>query len=229
MTQKNPNVSVDCVVFGFDFKNLNVLLIEQRVDDTLEQELRLALPGDLVNQDEDLDSAANRVLNELTSIEDIYLKQFHAFGSPDRLVSEKDQFWLKNLREEPDARVITVAYFSLIKMDDVAPKPSSFAGNTLWVNADDIPDLAFDHNKILNKAIEVLRDGLETKQIGYELLPPKFTLSQLQRLYEVVLGIKLDKRNFRKKMKKTDFVVPLNEKQQGVLHKPAQLFKYSKK
>lgn len=89
--------------------------------------------------------------------------------------------------------------------------------------------MAFDHNKILNKSIATLREDLEYKQIGYELLPKKFTLSQLQKLYEVVLGTKLDKRNFRKKMKKTDFVKPLNEKQKGVLHKPAQLYTFEKK
>jgi len=227
-TDLNPNNSVDCVIFGFDFENLKVLFIEQKIDDTLEHELRLALPGDLVNLDENLDSAAYRVLTELTSIDKIYLKQFRAFGNPNRLKNEKDQFWIKKVRANPDARVITIGYFTLVKMDDVAPKASSFAGNTHWVNIDEIPELAFDHNQIVDQAMETLREDLEYKQIGYDLLPKKFTLSQLQRLYEVVLGAKLDKRNFRKKMKKTEFVVPLNEKQQGVLHKPAQLFKFNK-
>lgn len=229
MSQKNPNISVDCVVFGFDFENLNVLLIEQRQDDNINQKTRFAIPGDLVNADEDLDSAAYRVLKELTSIEKIYLKQFHAFGDPKRLSKKEDKFWLQKLRTQPDARVITVSYFSLIKMSDVSPKASSFAGNTHWVNINQIPRLAFDHNKIFNKALETLRDDLEYKQIGFELLPKKFTLSQLQKLHEVVLGSKLDKRNFRKKMKKNDNVVPLNEKQKGVLHKPAQLFKFEPK
>jgi len=229
MTTKNPNVSVDCVIFGFDFENLNILLIEQKLDDTLKKNTRFALPGDLVNFDENLDSAAYRVLKELTSIEKIYLKQFHAFGDPKRLAKVEDQYWLKKLREQPAARVITVAYFSLIKMTDVAPRAASFAGNTHWVDINSVPKLAFDHDKVLKKAVETLRDDLMNKQIGYELLPNKFTLSQLQKLYEVVLGIKLDKRNFRKKMKKNDFVIPLNEKQKGVLHKPAQLYSFEPK
>lgn len=229
MTIKNPNVSVDCVVFGFDFENLNVLLIQQKEDDNLKKTPRYALPGDLVNIDENLDDAAYRVLNELTSINKIYLKQFRSFGDPKRLSKPEDQFWIKKLREQPAARVITVAYFSLIKMNDVNPQPASFAGNTLWINVNDIPKLAFDHNKILNTAIETLRDDLNYKQIGYELLPKKFTLSQLQSLHEVVLGVKLDKRNFRKRIKRDDIVKPLNEKQKGVLHKPAQLYSFKEK
>ena len=229
MTTKNPNVSVDCVIFGFDFENLNVLVIEQKQDDTLKKTPRFALPGDLVNIDENLDAAAYRVLKELTSIGKIYLKQFHAFGDPKRLSKAEDQYWLKKLRDQPAARVITVAYFSLIKRNDVSPKAASFAGDIYWADINEVPKLAFDHDKILNTAIETLRDDLLNKQIGYELLPKKFTLSQLQRLYEVVLGIKLDKRNFRKKMKKTDFVKPLNEKQKGVLHKPAQLYSFEPK
>lgn len=139
MNIKNPNVSTDCVIFGFDFNNLNVLLIKQKESDHLHQKPRYALPGDLVRNDENLDQAASRVLKELTSIEKIYLKQFHAFGDPDRVQKEDDKMWLNKYREQPDARVITVAYFSLIRMKDVAPKASSFAGETLWVNFEDIP------------------------------------------------------------------------------------------
>lgn len=224
----NQNISVDCVIFGFDFERLNVLLIEQRTEYTLNQEIRYALPGDLLRDDENLDTAAKRVLFELTNLNDIYLKQFHAFGDPSRLDNEKDQYWLANLRENPTARVVTVGYYSLVKMDEYEPTASSFAQKANWVSIDEVPELAFDHNKILNTALENIRKEVDSSVIGTELLPEKFTLSQLQTLYEVILGRKLDKRNFRKKMKKVDEVVPLNEKQQGVLHKPAQLYTFDK-
>lgn len=215
-------------MFGFDFEKLNILLIEQKSTDNLKKKSRYALPGDLVDENETLDEAAQRVLFELTGLKDIYLKQFHAFGNPNRLEKAEDQYWLKKLRENPKERVITVGYFSLVKMDDYEPTPSSFAQNAQWLAIDEMPDLAFDHNQIFEVALHTLRNEVEHAEAGYELLPDKFTLSQLQTLYEVILERKLDKRNFRKKMKKVDVVVPLNERQMGVYHKPAQLYTYEK-
>lgn len=234
MTEIKPaltDVSVDCVVFGFDGDSLKVLLIEQGLDEggILKDENRqLALPGNLVNEGESLDCSAQRVLKELTSLEGIYLKQFFTFGDPLRVKGQKDQAWLSTMRKHPERRVITVAYYSLVKMEDYEPQAASFAGKAIWVDFKDVPSLAFDHNEIAEKAMDVLRQELETKHIGFELLPEKFTLSQLQLLYEIILDKKLDKRNFRKNIKRLDHVVPLNEKQQGVLHKPAQLFRYDK-
>lgn len=222
----NPNVSVDCVVFGFDEEKLKVLLIEQKTSTSTSQAL-FALPGDLVLEDEDLDASASRVLKELTNLEGIYLKQFHAFGHPSRVKDVKDQEWLRTQRDVPNARVITIAYYSLVKMEDYNPSGSSFAQSAIWTDIDHVPDLAFDHNSILQKAQDVLREEVLRKPIGFELLPKKFTLSQLQRLYEIILDKKLDKRNFRKKLMKLDQVVPLDEKQQGVLHKPARLYKFN--
>lgn len=221
----NPNVSVDCVVFGFHEEQLKVLIIEQKAGEK-NALIQHALPGDLVLQNEDLDEAASRVLKELTSLEGIYLKQFHAFGHPDRVRNVKDQEWLRSFRDSPESRVITIAYYSLVKMEDYEPSAASFAGKAVWEDIHAIPQLAFDHNAILNTAYEALKEEILQKPIGFELLPEKFTLSQLQRLYEVVLDLELDKRNFRKKLKKMDQVVPLNEKQTGVLHKPAQLFTF---
>ena len=225
------DVSVDCVVFGFDGESLNALLIEQGLPETgtlTAEKTQIALPGDMVLEDESLDDSAARVLKELTSLEGIYLKQFHTFGNPQRVKGLKDQDWLRSFRANPDRRVITVAYYSLVKMDEYQPQPSSFAGNTSWVNVADIPELAFDHNDIVDKALDVLREELISRHIGFELLPEKFTLSQLQQLYEVILDKKLDKRNFRKNIKKLDQIVALDEKQKGVLHKPAQLFKFER-
>jgi 8-oxo-dGTP diphosphatase len=218
----NPNVSVDCVVFGFDNKKLKVLLIEQK--DLGQGSKQLALPGDLVMEDEGLDAAANRVLFELSQLKGIFLRQFHAFGDPNRVKNIKDISWLQSYRENPQARVITIAYFALIKMDDFEPAASSFAERVFWQDLHDIPELAFDHNDILEQAISSLRQQFELKHIGFELLPEKFTLNQLQVLHEAVLDKDLDKRNFRKKVMKELWVLPLEEKQQGVLHKPARLY-----
>ncbi|WP_306644065.1 NUDIX hydrolase [Sanyastnella coralliicola] len=231
LTNSQVDISVDCVVFGFDGEQLKLLLIDQKLPDSgnLNPDLlQIALPGDLMNAGESLDACAARVLKELTSLEGIYLKQFYAFGDPNRVSDLKDQEWLRSFRVNPERRVITVAYYSLVKMDDYVPQASSFASNAKWIDIQDVPELAFDHNDIVDKAIAVLRQELTTKHIGFELLPEKFTLSQLQTLYETILDKKLDKRNFRKNIKKMDQVIPLDEKQQGVLHKPAQLFRFDR-
>lgn len=219
------DISVDCVIFGFDFvcQELKILIIEQKEKDR-PIKVQFALPGDLIQSDESLDDAAERVLKELTNLEGIYMKQFHSFGAPDRVKGLKDQDWLRSFRANPDARVITVAYYSLVKIEDFDLKPSSFAGKVMWIDVKKVPNLAFDHNLILNTALETLREGLVNQNLGFELLPEKFTLGQIQQLYEVVLNKKLDKRNFRKKLLANEIVIPLNEKQKGVLHKPAQLF-----
>jgi 8-oxo-dGTP diphosphatase len=218
----NPNVSVDCVVFGFDNDQLNVLLIEQKMQNI--NKVQVALPGDLISDDESLDEAASRVLLELTGLTGIFLKQFKTFGNPNRVKDIKDLDWLQSYRENPQARVITVAYFALVKMEEFEAAASSFAGKVFWQNVQKVPSLAFDHDEIFKTAFAELRDGFEAKKTGFELLPEKFTLSQIQRLYEIILGKKLDKRNFRKKILKENLVTPTNEKQKGVLHKPAMLY-----
>lgn len=223
------DVSVDCVVFGFDDEKLKLLVIEQRQPlDSAPIKLQKALPGDLLKDNESLNEAARRVLSELTSLEGIYLKQFHAFGDPNRVRGLKDQEWLRSFRNNPERRVLTVGYYSLVKMEDYNPKAASFAGKAQWIDVYKIPALAFDHNEIVSEALKILRHELIADNIGFELLPEKFTLSQLQRLHEIILDKKLDKRNFRKNILKNDRVKALNEKQQGVLHKPAQLFKFDK-
>jgi 8-oxo-dGTP diphosphatase len=223
------DVSVDCVVFGFDDQKLKILLIEQKQpSDGATIKLQKALPGDLLKDDESLDDAARRVLHELTTLEGIYLKQFQAFGDPNRVRGLKDQEWLRSFRNHPERRVLTVGYYSLVKMDEFNPKAASFAGKAQWIDVYKVPLLAFDHNDIIDQALKMLRHELIADHIGFELLPDKFTLSQLQRLHEIILDKKLDKRNFRKNILKNDRVKALNEKQQGVLHKPAQLFKFNR-
>lgn len=222
MKNINPNVSVDCVVFGFDNQKLNVLLIEQKMAD--KEKVQFALPGDLILEDEGLDAAANRVLYEISGLSGIFLRQFKAFGDPNRVSDIKDLEWLKSYRSNPQARVITVAYLALIKMDEFETNASSFAERVFWQDVEEVPALAFDHSRILEEALERLRDDFQNHRTGFELLPDRFTLGQIQRLYEIILGVELDKRNFRKKILKEKLVSATNEKQTGVLHKPAVLY-----
>ncbi len=223
----NPNVSVDCVIFGFDGENLKVLLIDREENGGNKDEKVYALPGNLIRNDEDLDTAAERVLKELTGLHDIYLEQFGSFGDPNRLTKEKDLEWLKSIRAEPDARVITVAYYSLIKVDQYELHASSFAKDALWHYTEELPTLGFDHQEIIESALRELRFKCKFQPIGFELLPEKFTLGQLQRLYESILNTDLDKRNFRRKIDKMDILTPLEEKQIGVPHKPARYFVFN--
>ena len=225
-TQLNPNNSVDCVIFGFDFEQIKVLLIDrgQNLGNSKNQR---ALPGNLIYEDENLDQAAYRVLEELTGINDIYLEQVGAFGNPNRISKESDLEWLKSIRDQPNARVITAAYYSLVKIDDFIPKPHSFAKKAEWISITEINELAFDHFEILQVAKEKLKQKIKIQPIGFNLLPEKFTLSQLHKLYECIFEKPLDKRNFRRKIQKLNILTNLKEKQRGVPHKPSQLYKFN--
>ena len=221
------NLSIDCVVLGFDEdQKLKVLLIKKFINE--KNDFQFALPGDLVGINEDLLSGGKRILKSLTSLEDIYLKQFYTFGDPDRTKHKKDQSWLKMYRKKPEERVVTIGYIALVKMEDYVPHASSFAIDVEWIELDKVSsELAFDHNIILNYAIEYLREQLD-HQILTNLLPLKFTLYQLQNLYEILLDQKLDKRNFRKNVSKNSLIIKTDEKQKGVAHKPADLYMYNK-
>jgi len=223
----NPNISVDCVVFGYDFKHLNVLLVERTLigvnNETIFSDYSLA--GNHIYEDEDIDGAASRILEDLTGFKKVYLKQFQSFAHPDRLKKIRDQKWLRSIGYNSQNRVITVGYYALLNCKEVTIHP----GNRIvkWTPVEKVKKLAFDHNEILSNALDDLRLKMRTSPIGYELLPKKFTLSQLQKLYEVIYDTRIDKRNFRKKIAKLNYIVPLNEKQKGVAHKPAQLYMYS--
>lgn len=228
------HVSVDCVVLGYDEleNKLQVLLIKQKNPEranSVNFKPQYALPGDLIKEDESLDEAANRILNELTHIKGLYLQQFYTFGEPHRVSDPKDAIWLKVHRKDPSARVITVAYLALVRIENISPSAGSFAENTIWKSVKKIPKLAFDHNQIVTKALEIIREHPEQHIVGRELLPTKFTLSQLQNLYEAISNVILDKRNFRKSIKNASYLVELDEKQKGVLHKPARFYSFAKK
>jgi 8-oxo-dGTP diphosphatase len=228
------HISVDCVIFGYNENDnkLEVLLIEQMEPSknaTHPYVPQFALPGDLVNEDESLDDAAIRVLKELTHVEGLQLRQFYSFGDPMRVKQDKDKEWLKFYRSDPEARVITVSYYTLVRKEIIKAMPGSFAKNVVWKNIKRVPALAFDHNQIVKKAIEDIQDRIYQNDIAQQLLPKKFTLRQLQNLYEVVLNIEFDKRNFIKRIKRDEELIHLDEKQKGVLHKPAQLFSFKTK
>ncbi len=225
----NDYFSVDCVIFGFDFSQLNVLLVDRVMTDELTgKELfnDLTLTGNHIYDDEDLDAAASRVLFDLTGLQNIYLEQFKTFGAPDRINRENDRAWLAANGRDPDKRIVTVGYYSLLATDKVTLEWKG--RNVRWTPVAEVTDLAFDHMAILQEALVALRKNLLREPIGFELLPEKFTLSQLQRLYEVILGVALDKRNFRKKVARMKYLVPLEEKQMGVAHKPARLYVFDR-
>jgi len=222
----NPHISVDCVIFGFDYQQLNVLTIKRGVGGKGKR-YRMALPGDLIYDNEDLDMAANRVLKELTGLDGIFLEQVKAFGRPDRTKTAVDQEWLNSVREVPEARVVTVAYYALVPMKQCKLEAASFARSVQWTPINEISTLAFDHMDIMQESIEKLKSKLNTHPVGFNLLPEKFTLGQLHKLYEVILEKKIDKRNFRRKISKLNILTTLKEKQQGVAHKPSRYVRFN--
>ena len=219
------NLSVDCVILGFDNdQKLKLLLIKKLI--SKKRDYQYAIPGDLLEENENLLCGAKRILKNLTALENLFLKQFSVFGDPLRTKDKKDQSWLEMYRKNPKERVVTVGYLSLVKMEDYIPQPSSFALDAEWVDLKNIPNnLAFDHNEIIKSGLLYLKNQLDHKMIS-NLLPSKFTLSQLQYIYEILLDEKLDKRNFRKNISKIDVIKKTKEKQEGVAHKPAYLYTY---
>lgn len=205
-THPRAALAVDCVVFGFDGDALQVLLIRRGLPPFKN---KWALPGGFVRVEETLDDAARRELEEETGLREVFLEQLYTFGS---------------VKRDPRERVISVAYYALVKPGAV--NAATDAAEAKWFPVSAIPPLAFDHAGILATALTRLRGKLAYQPIGFELLPPKFTLTQLQRLYEAVLGTGIDKRNFRKKALSFELLIPLKEKHQDGPHRPAQLFRF---
>jgi 8-oxo-dGTP diphosphatase len=201
----NIAVSVDCVIFSYQDKALKVLLIKS---DLKEFEGLYSLLGDLVGPDEDLEEAPYRVLQERTGLHDVYLEQVHTFG---------------NIARHPSGRVVTTAYFSLVNN-----KCSNFQithDDVCWHPVSGLKKLAFDHKIILDTCLKQLRDAVMEHPIVFNLLPEKFSLRELQDLYEAILGIELDRRNFRKRLLVKDWLVDLNEMEEDVPHRPGKLYK----
>lgn len=229
MSKVIPNLSVDCVIFGFDGKDLNVLLSKRDLVCPKSGKMLIddyTLTGYHVMEGEDLDAAAKRTLKNKTGLEGIYMEQFHTFGGTDRLSKEKDQCWKENVDIEIADHVITVGYLSLV--DSTTVKPDQQHADASWWPVNDLPELGFDHREIIESALERLRLKVRLEPIGFELLPEKFTIREMQDMYECILGTTFDRRNFRKKVLQMKYVIPLDEKQRGVAHKPAQKYIFSK-
>ncbi|MFK5921888.1 MAG: NUDIX domain-containing protein [Verrucomicrobiota bacterium] len=205
---ERPALTTDCVVFGLDEDDLKILLIQR---DIAPFEGEWALPGGFIRVGESLDDCARRELEEETGLKNVFLEQLYSFGKADR---------------DPREHVVTIAYYALVNLIEHPPQAATDARNAAWFALDDLPELAFDHNQILNKALERLRGKVRYQPIGFELLPEKFTLSQLQKLYEIILEIKIDKRNFRKKVTKLGILIGTNEVEQDVAHRAARLYRF---
>jgi len=201
-------LTVDCVVFGFDEGELKVLLIERGLPPF---KGRWALPGGFVRVEETVDEAARRELAEETGLSRVFLEQLYTFGTVNR---------------DPRERVVSVAYYALVKQAEHPAAGATDASDARWFPVSAMPPLAFDHATIFQTAWQRLRGKVRYEPIGFELLPKKFTLSQLQHLYEAVLQTELDKRNFRKKILGMDLLVPLEEQLRTGAHRPAQLFRF---
>jgi 8-oxo-dGTP diphosphatase len=205
-TQTKCLVALDSIIFGFDGQELKLLLVKRGIEN---EHHTWSLMGGWVQPDESLEEASTRILFELTSLSDIYLEQLHTFGNP---------------RRDPVERTVSVAYFALINVDDYDNKISkNFEAQ--WFSMQELPQLLFDHSAMVQMAIENLRYKASQHPIGFELLPEKFTIPQLQKLYEAIFGTELDKRNFSRKLLSTNLLIKLEEKQKGFSKKGAFYYK----
>ncbi len=204
----HPSVTIDCVIFGFDGTKLNVLLVERGIEPF---KGRWAFPGGFLKVVESAEQGALRELFEETGLENAYIKQFHAFSEPHR---------------DPRERVITIAYYALVKLQDV--KGGDDAASADWFPLDEVPPLAFDHDMILRTALKELRRQIHFEPVGFELLPDKFTIRELQLLYEAILDVRFDRRNFYKKMLHLGLLTQLDERARNCPQREAFLFKFNR-
>jgi 8-oxo-dGTP diphosphatase len=204
-------VAVDCIIFGYDIteKVIKLLLVKRSFEPAIG---KWSLAGGFVDENESLDNAASRILFNLTGLRDVFLEQSYTYGNPDR---------------DPGARVISTSYFSLIKIQDIDRKTQEING-AHWRYITELPDLIFDHGQMVEKALEELRCQIKVKPVGFELLPEKFTLVQLQDLYEAIYQRNVDKRNFRKKILAMDLLQKFDEKEKTTSKKGAFYYKFIK-
>ena len=204
-------LTVDCVIFGLDDDGLKILLIRRAIEPF---KGRWAIPGGFVVPGESVEAAARRELEEETGLKNVFLEQLYTFGEPDR---------------DPREHVVSVAHYALVNLRDHKIEAATDAEEAAWFSTDDIPSLAFDHGTILEVAIERLRGKVCYQPIGFELLPKKFTLTQLQKLYETVLEQEVDKRNFRKKILKMEVLQELDEVETDVARRAARLYRFDER
>lgn len=204
-------LSIDCLIFGFKKSELDVLLVQHAEGIS---KGKWALPGGWIRYNESIDASANRLLNDLTGVSNIYLEQLRAFGEVERY---------------PSKRVITIAYYALVKPENYTLHAGFTASDAQWFKVSEVPPLPYDHKRILEAGLDHLRHKVQHEPIGFNLLPRKFTLLQLQELYEAILEKKLDKPNFRRKLMKMNLLAPCREKQKDVSHRAATLYRFDKK
>jgi ADP-ribose pyrophosphatase YjhB (NUDIX family) len=216
MAKKAPSqiidaLSIDCLIFGFNRGRLDILLVKHASGISAG---KWALPGGWIQYNESVDEAAQRLLESLTGIDDIYLEQLKVFGE---------------VKRYPDKRVITVAYYALINEENYSLIPGFTASEAKWFSAHKVPRLPYDHNEIFQYGFNHIKHKVRHEPIGFNLLPHKFTLLQLQELYEAILETKLDKSNFRRKLLNMDLLQPVEEKQKDVSHRAATFYQFDKK
>ncbi len=220
-----PSISVDCVIFGYFENELSVLV--RREDVSVEGEIIVEwkLPGNHIRRNEDINATAARILKEQTGLEDIFVKQFHVFSDPNRLNRRPQDFeWVKPRLE--DERVITVGFYSLLNINSI--DNTKLIDVAKWANANEPIELMFDHNDVFIEALKKLRYDLLHEPLIFELLSPKFTLTEMQKVYEVIFNTSYDKRNFRRKINKMPYLIQLDEIQTGVSHKPARYYSFDR-
>lgn len=219
------HISVDCVVFGFHENDLKVLLLKTKYDG------RWALPGGFILKKEHMEDAAQRILNERTGLQEIFLKQFHAFADPGRSSKKMNKQFLKNIGVTADQswmfeRFITIGFYALVDFTKVTPSPDNISDACEWFSIYQLPEMILDHREIFDEALQNLRMQLNFLPIGYNLLGKKFTMPELQKLYETILGKKLDRRNFQRKILATGILKKLDETKKGVAHKAPFYYKF---
>lgn len=222
-----PQLSVDCVVLGFDKQGLKVLLSRFKFSDYW------MVPGGFVHQEEDVDAAAHRILDTRTTISNIYLKQFHLFGGLNSRSEVLTDELLKVLgsddpnREWLAKRFITLGYYALVKYDKTLIKVKDVEVLE-WFDIQNLPKLHVGHEEIIQTAIKTIRNDVGYVPIGYELLPEKFTMPELRTIYEGILNRNLDRRNFQRKMLSTGLIIPLNETRKDGAYKSPNLYKFNR-
>ena len=221
-----PHIAYDCVIFGFSGGRLKILLLEYH------NTAWLALPGGFVKQDENLDDAVYRGLQERTGLDTIYLEQFHTFGNVDRhqpavmkTILTSSQFSLTEYALLLD-RFISVGYYALINYKTVKPQPDALSDSIDWYFVDELPELIFKHEEIVQKALESLRLNLDRKLVGMNLLPPKFTMKELQKVYEAILGKSLRRTTFQRKILSLGILERHEKRFNGKAHKAPYLYSF---
>ena len=221
-----PHVSVDCVLLGTNEDKLCVLLVERQVAGSNEKHYKL--PGSLIYESEDLDTAAYRVLNEATGLKRVALKQFRSFGSPARTKNKEDVQWLENASKMKITRIVTVAYLALCKFGKKMTM-GEMSDTLIWAPVNELPHLPFDHKEIVEAAGEEIRRWVDVEPgIVFDYLPSKFTAYQLRRIFEIIYNKTIDVRNFHKKMTAMEYVVQTNEVETGVNHRAARYYRFDK-